>query len=118
MRRAVAVVGLLLVCLATAPPAAAQSGERSEIRSVVVEATVGTDGSMEVVETLAYDFTDERNGGFRTFLARPASYLIEDFAVFEDGERRDLAPGFDNPNTGGQVRWFGSALALASRRRG
>ena len=104
MRRAL--LGAVVVLLAAAQPAAAQ--EESEIRSVVVEATVNPDGSMDVVETLAYDFTAERNGGFRTFVPDPANYQIVDFEVTEDGERRDLPVGFDDPNSGGQVRWFGS----------
>lgn len=102
----VGVIGLLV--LVPHPSAAAQSDE-SEIRSVVAEATVNADGSMDVVETLAYDFTDERNGGFRTFQPGFGDYQIVDFAVTEDGQPRDLAPGFDDPNTGAQVRWFGSA---------
>lgn len=105
-----ALLALLVVPLVAllASPASAQSDE-SEIRSVVVEATVNRDGSMDVVETLAYDFTAERNGGFRTFVPGGLDYEIVGFRVTEDGEPRDLAPGFDEPNTGAPVRWFGSA---------
>ena len=38
---------------------------------------------MDVVETLAYDFTAERNGGFRTFVPGGSDYEIVDF----DGHR-------------------------------
>jgi len=102
-----AALAATLLLVAAAQPAAAQA-EESEIHSVVVEATVNPDGSMDVVETLAYDFTDERNGGFRTFEPGFGEYEIVDFAVTEEGQARDLALGFDDPNLGGQVRWFGS----------
>jgi uncharacterized membrane protein YgcG len=91
-----------------APPAQAQSDE-SEILAIEVQATVNPDGSMDVVEELAYDFSADRNGGFRAFLPGGSDYSIEDFEVTEDGDHRDLAPGFDDPNSGADVRWFGSA---------
>jgi len=108
VRRLLAAAAVVLAVATPAGPAAAQADE-SEIESVEVEATVNPDGSMDVVETLAYDFTAERNGGFRTFEPDPGNYVITDFRVTEDGDPRDLAPGFDDPNTGAQVRWFGSS---------
>src|SRR5690606_15016066 len=78
VKRLLAVVALLLA-IGTAP-AAAQSRE-SEIIAVRTQATVNPDGSMDVVELLAYDFTDDRNGGFRTFVPDPANYRIVDFRV-------------------------------------
>ena len=116
MKRLLLLALLPLAAGLAAAPAAAQSGE-SEIESVVVEATVNPDGSMDVVETLAYDFTAERNGGFRSFEPGFGDYEIVDFAVTEDGDPRDLAPGFAEPNFGGQVRWFGSGRCRAALPR-
>jgi uncharacterized membrane protein len=111
VKRVLLAVGALLLvagCEVEVQGAGSADEAESEIRAVTVEATVNRDGSMDVVETLEYDFTADRNGGFRTFRPGGADYRIVDFEVTEDGERRDLAPGFDEPNFGGQVRWFGS----------
>jgi uncharacterized membrane protein YgcG len=100
-------LALLAVSLLTlAGPAAAPAGARSlEILSVEVTARVNPDGSMAVVERLEFDFEGDFNGGTREI--PPGDYSIVDFEVTEDGERRDLAGGFDDPNAG-EVRWFGS----------
>jgi uncharacterized membrane protein YgcG len=105
---AVVLAVLLAVVVAWAAPAAAQE-PASEIRSVTVDAVVDRSGDMAVREVLAYDFSDERNGGFRNFVPGADDYRIVDFAVTEGGAPRDLAPGFDDPNAGQDVRWFGSA---------
>ena len=97
-----AVLGLLV---ALASPAGAQSGTL-EILSADITARVNPDGSMDVVERLAFDFDGEFNGGTRDIPR--GDYSIIDFEVTEDGDPRDLAPGFDDPNFG-VVRWFGSA---------
>jgi uncharacterized membrane protein len=89
--------------------ASAQESGESEILAVDVHAVVNPDGSMDVLELLSYDFTADRNGGFRNFLPGGADYSIEDFEVTEGGDHRDLPAGYDDPNSGGDVRWFGSA---------
>jgi hypothetical protein len=107
-RRAPVAVLVALVAgwlVAMAPPAGAQA-PALEILSVSVTARVNPDGSMDVVERLAFDFHEEFNGGTRDIPR--GDYSIENFSVSEGGEQRDLAPGFDDPNTG-EVRWFGSA---------
>ena len=96
-----------LVVLGAAPAAAQDSGRSFEIESMVVLARVNPDASMDVVEQLTYDFDGEFNGGTRTIPA--GDYQIVDFRVTENGETRDLAPGFSDPNFGNEVRWFGSA---------
>lgn len=101
----VPLLGFMAVGLGTAPPAAAQSGDDSEIVTVEVAARVNPDGSMDVVEELQYDWPGEQNGGTRTIPS--GDYSIVDFRVTEDGESRDLAAPYDDPN-GGQVRWYGS----------
>ena len=102
---AVLVAVVLAGLLALAPPAGAQAPDL-EILSVSVTARVNPDGSMDVVERLAFDFHREFNGGTRDIPR--GDYSIVGFSVSEGGEQRDLAPGFDDPNTG-EVRWFGTA---------
>ena len=93
--------------LVLAGPAAAPAEARSlEILSVEVTARVNPDGSMDVVERLAFDFDGDFNGGTREI--PPGDYSIVDFEVSEGGDPRDLASGFDDPNLG-EVRWFGRA---------
>jgi uncharacterized membrane protein len=89
-----------------APAGAQEDGPDLEIEAFDVEATVNPDGSMDVTERLSIDFAEEANGGTRDIPR--GDYRIVDFRVTEGGEVRDLAPGFDDPNTG-EVRWFGSA---------
>lgn len=102
---AAALVAVLVGLLGPAAPAAAQ--ERTlDILSATITARVNPDGSMDVVERLAFDFHGEFNGGTRDIPR--GDYRIVDFTVTEGGERRDLAPGFSDPNLG-EVRWFGSA---------
>jgi hypothetical protein len=108
-RAATAAAAVLLVVAGLlsglAQPAAAQ-GRSLEILSAVITARVNPDGSMDVVERLAFDFDGDFNGGTRDIPR--GDYRIVDFAVTEDGDPRDLAPGFGDPNSG-EVRWFGSA---------
>lgn len=96
---------VLLVLVAGATPAQARS---FQILSMEVTAVVNPDGSMDVTERLDYDFDGEFNGGTRTIPDGGSDYSIVDFAVAEGGETRDLAPGFDDPDFGREVRWFGS----------
>jgi uncharacterized membrane protein YgcG len=90
-----------------AGPLSSAAGARSlEMLSVEVVARVNPDGSMDVVERLQIDFDGDFNGGTREIPRGDDS--IVGFEVTEDGDPRDLAPGFDDPNAG-EVRWFGSA---------
>ena len=70
---AAAVLSVALPVL-VAWPAQADAGET--VDSYVVTASVGTDGTMDVVETIAYDFgTNERHGIYRTI---PVRYPYDD----------------------------------------
>ena len=105
MRRLLLAAALAAASTLVPAPAAAQ--ERSlEIRSVEVTARVNPDTSMDVVERLEFDFDGDFNGGTREIPRGP--YTVTEFTVTEDGELRDLAAGFDDPNAG-ELRWFGSA---------
>ena len=112
MKRVLALV--VVVVVATLTPASAAGARRAASCQLTLDrfevgAVVNPDGSMDVSELLTFDM-DDCNGGTRTIppdTTPPTIYSIERFTVAEDGERRDLAPGFDDPNTG-EVRWFGS----------
>jgi uncharacterized membrane protein len=109
VRRALVLVAAVLALLTATAGAAVAQSEESEIRSVDIHAVVNPDGSMDVLELLAYDFSADRNGGFRSFEPGGSDYSIQDFEVTEGGDHRDLADGYDDPNSGDDVRWFGSA---------
>ena len=60
-----------------------------------VTARVNPDGSMDVVERLAFDFDGDFNGGTREI--PPGDYSIVDFEVSEGGDPRDLRVGLRRP---------------------
>ncbi|MBA2497855.1 MAG: DUF2207 domain-containing protein [Acidimicrobiia bacterium] len=97
---------VFVIVLAGGIPTAAAQARAANIESFTVEATVNPDGSMDVVETLAYNFDGDFNGGTRSI--PPASgdqrYEIGPVTVTEDGEPRDL-----NQSDPAALRWFGSA---------
>ena len=92
--------------LASPPPATAQA--TTDRRSSASRSRRGSTPTARWTSSSASRTTStaSRNGGTRDIPARRLQ--IADFAVTEDGEHRDLAPGFDDPNRG-EVRWFGSA---------
>lgn len=104
--RAVSVLLLIVVVLVTGIGTATAQDRVANIEAFTVEATVNPDGSMDVVETLAFNFDGDFNGGTRSI--PPASgdqrYQVGPVTVTEDGEPRDL-----NQSDPADLRWFGSA---------
>lgn len=123
MRRALAAAGvtiaiaLTLVVAGATPATALPCGDAHDATST--DATVNADGSMDVVETLTFDFDSGCHGGIRQLDLAPITaeddlgsslYEIGPLKVTENGESvpiADESPGF--------VKWGDASVTISGR---